>query len=315
MIGLFSYLVFFLVIALTFAIAVLGLNLQWGYTGVFNAGVVGFIAFGGYAMAFLIGPASDARFGGFGLPFPVGLIGAMAAAALAALIVGLATIKLREDYLAIATFGIAIAIQLVALNAESITGGTLGIHGIPRPLAGLFNDPLSYNLFYLVVTATITALAFWALERIVRSPWGRALKSIREDEIAAISLGKNAARFRMEAFVLGAALMGLSGALYVGFVAYVSPADFLPLMTLQIWTMLIVGGSGNNKGALLGALVVWALWSLSGVAVTSLLPSQLHAQGASAQVVLIGVVLVAMLLYRPRGLIGEVPTVSRHADL
>lgn len=315
LLGLFSYSVFFLVIALTFAIAVLGLNLQWGYTGVFNAGVVGFLAVGGYAMAFLVGPASEGRWGGFDLPFPVGLIGAMAAAALAALIVGLATIKLREDYLAIATFGIAITIQLVALNADSITGGNLGIHGIPRPLASLFSDPLAYNLFYLAVAASITALAFWALERIVRSPWGRALKSIREDEIAAISLGKNAARFRMEAFVLGAALMGLSGALYVGFVAYVSPFDFLPLMTFQIWTMLIVGGSGNNKGAVIGALVVWALWSLSGVAVTSLLPSRLHAQGAAAQIVLIGAVLVAMLLYRPRGLIGEVPTVSRHADL
>jgi branched-chain amino acid transport system permease protein len=315
MIGFVSYLVFFAILTTVFAIAVLGLNLQWGYTGVFNAGIVGFLAIGGYTMAILIGPPDAARVGGFNLPFALGLVGAMAMAGFAALVVGLATIRLREDYLAIATFGIAIAIQLVALNAEWLTGGNLGIHGIRRPLAARFASPFTYNLFYLALVIAIAALAFWALERIVRSPWGRVLRSIREDEGAAQSLGKSATRFRLEAFILGAMLMGLSGALYVGFVAYVSPFDFAPLVTFQIWTMLIVGGSGNNRGAMLGACVVWALWSLSGTAVTNLLPTRLHNQGAALQVILIGLVLVLMLLYRPRGLIGEKPVVSRHADL
>jgi len=107
--------------------------------------------------------------------------------------------------------------------------------------------------------------------------------------------------------------MGLSGALYVGFSGFVSPADFAPVVTFQMWTMLIVGGSGNNRGAMLGALVVWALWSASGALVTKLLPSHLHAQGAAVQVILVGLTLVLVLLYRPRGLIGEAPTVSRHA--
>ena len=96
-----------------------------------------------------------------------------------------------------------------------------------------------------------------ALERIVRSPWGRVLKAIREDETAAVALGKEAWQFRLQAFVLGSTIIGLAGALYVSFVGFVSPFDFSPILTFQIWTMLIVGGSGNNKGALLGAVIVW----------------------------------------------------------
>lgn len=308
-----AYLVFFAIVVLIYAIAVLGLNLQWGYTGLFNAGVVGFLAVGGYVMAILVGPPAADRFGGFELPFVVGIVGAMAASALAALAIGLATVRLREDYLAIATFGIALAIQLVALNADALTGGSNGIHGIRRPLADVFDGPFAYNLFYLALVAAAALAAYLAIEAIVRSPWGRVLRAIREDETAAQSLGKNVTRFRMEAFMLGSALMGLSGALYVGFISYVSPSDFAPTITFQMWTMLIVGGSGNNRGAMLGTLVVWALWTASGSLVTDLLPSRLHAQGAAGQVILVGLTLVLMLLFRPRGLIGEAPTVSRHA--
>ena len=308
-----AYLIFFAIVVLIYAIAVLGLNLQWGYTGVFNAGVVGFLAVGGYVAAILVGPPASGRFGGFELPFVVGIVGAMAASALAALIIGLATIRLREDYLAIATFGIALAIQLVALNADPLTGGANGIPGIRRPLADWFDSPFAYGVFYLAVVAAIALVAYLAIEAIVRSPWGRVLRAIREDEAAAQSLGKSITRFRMEAFVLGSALMGLSGALYVGATGFISPADFAPVVTFQLWTMLIVGGSGNNRGAMLGTLVVWGLWAASGKLITDLLPTRLHAQAAGGQVILVGLTLVLMLLYRPRGLIGEAPTVSRHA--
>ena len=148
----------------------------------------------------------------------------------------------------------------------------------------------------------------------LRSPWGRVLRAIREDELAAIALGKNARRFRLEAFVIGSALMGLAGALYVGYIGFVSPFDFLPILTFQAWAMLIVGGSGNNRGALLGALVVWGIWTLSGIAVTKLLPPAMAAQGAAVQVILIGAALVGMLLWRPRGIIGEEAVVSRHTS-
>jgi branched-chain amino acid transport system permease protein len=238
----------------------------------------------------------------------------MAVTAVIAWIVGLATIKLRGDYLAISTFGIAMTIQLITLNWESLTGGSQGFAGIPRPLSGVFDTPFSFNLWYLCLVAVIVAFIYWALERILHSPWGRVLKAIREDEVAAVALGKSAQRFRMEAFVLGSVLMGLAGALYVSYIGFVSPFDFIPILTFQIWAMVIVGGSGNNKGAMLGALVVWAIWALSGVAITKILPPDQAAQGGAVQVILIGLLLVVSLLFRPRGLIGEAPVVSRRTD-
>ena len=313
MIGLFSYLIFFLIIALIFGIAVLGLNLQWGFTGLFNAGVVGFMAVGGYGTAILIGRERDAIVGGFELPFAVGLAGGMIAAGIAALIVGLATLRLREEYLAVATFGIAVTIQLVALNAEWLTGGTLGLIGLPRPLQDWFEGPLAYNSFYLALVIAVVVTTYLGLERMVRSPWGRSLKAIREDEVAASSLGKNPTRIRLEAFVLGSMLMGLAGGLYVGFIGYVGPFDFLPIVTFQIWAMLIVGGSANNRGALLGAVLVWGIWTSSGYIISKTVPATYQAQSGALQVILIGLLLVLALLFRPRGLIGEEAHVSHHA--
>ena len=314
MIGVFSYLVFFACIVLVLGIMALGLNLQWGYTGLFNAGVVGFYAIGAYTHAILITAPRPELLGNLGLPWVVGILGAMAASAFAAWVIGLATIRLRDDYLAIATFGIATTIQLVTLNWDGLTGGAQGLSAIPRPLVGWFETPLGFSLWYLGLLTAVVALLYWALERILRSPWGRVLKAIREDETAAIALGKSARNFRLQAFVLGSTLMGLAGALYVSFIGFVSPFDFLPILTFQVWAMVIVGGSGNNKGALLGALTVWAIWAASGVLISKLVPPAYAAQGGAIQVILIGLLLVAALLFRPRGLIGEVPVVSRNAD-
>jgi branched-chain amino acid transport system permease protein len=314
MLGLASYVVFFTIVVLVLGVATLGLNLQWGATGLFNAGVVGFYGVGGYAFAILCAPPRPELLGNFGLPFAAGILGAMAASALTALIVGLATIRLRGDYLAISTFGIAVAIQLVTLNFEALTGGSLGMTSIPRPLPGIFETSLGANLLYLALMLGVAGLVFWALERIVRSPWGRVLKAIREDETAAVALGKDARLFRLQAFVLGSTTIGLAGALYVGFVGFVSPFDFAPILTFQVWTMLIVGGSGNNKGALLGAAIVWGLWTASGTLISKILPAAYQTQGGAVQAILIGTVLVCVLLFRPGGLIGEEPVVSRHLD-
>jgi branched-chain amino acid transport system permease protein len=140
------------------------------------------------------------------------------------------------------------------------------------------------------------------------------LRAIREDETAAASLGKRGFAFRLQSFVIGCMLMGLAGALYAHFVGYIAPEDFLPILTFQIWTMLILGGSGNNRGAIAGAFLVWAIWSLSGQLLREVLPAAEQARGAALQVVLIGVMLAIVLLLRPRGLFGERATVSRHAE-
>lgn len=314
MTGVISYLVFFACIVLILGIVTLGLNLQWGFTGLFNAGVAGFYAIGAFTHAILTAAPQPQYLGNFGLPWIAGVLAAMAATAAAAWVIGAVTIRLRGDYLAIASFGVAVSIQLVTLNWEALTGGSQGITRIPKPLAEVFDTPLAYNLWYLAMLAAIVWTLYAALERILRSPWGRVLRAIREDEAAAVALGKSARRFRLEAFVLGSTLMGLAGALYASFIGFVSAFDFLPIVTFQIWAMLIVGGSGNNLGALLGTLVVWGIWTASGALVTRLVPPAYAAQGAAVQVILIGLLLVLTLLFRPRGLIGEKAVVSRHAD-
>jgi branched-chain amino acid transport system permease protein len=307
-----AYLVFFLVVALYYALLCLGLNLQWGVTGLFNVGVAGFVAVGAYVSALLTGPDSPEYWGGLGLPVAVGWAGAAGLAGLCALLVGAVTLRLRHDYLAIATFGIAVTIQLIALNFARLTNGPFGIAQIPRPFAGWAETPLGRNALYLGLVVLVVAATYVGLERLVRSPWGRVLRGLREDETAAAALGKSPARYRLEAFVLGAMVMGLGGAIYAHFIGFIAPEDFLPILTFQVWTMLVVGGSGSNRGALLGGVLVWGLWSGSGALVAALLPQALQARGAAAQVVLIGVVLAAVLLRRPRGLLGEEAVVSRH---
>ena len=310
---IFAYLVFFTVVALTYALACLGLNLHWGATGLFNVGVAGFVAVGAYTSAILTAPPSPDRLGGLAWPIAVGWVGAALAAGVVALGVGLVTLRLRHDYLAIATFGIAVTIQLLAVNLIPLTGGPFGIHGVPRPFSGLVAAPLGRNVAYVTLVIALVAGVYLALERLVQSPWGRVLRGIREDETAAAALGKPAAVFRLQAFTLGAMVMGLAGAVYAHFIGFVAPEDFLSILTFQVWTMLVVGGSGNNRGAIAGAVAVWALWTASGAALTAVLPPELQARSAALQTVVIGVVLAAVLLVRPRGLLGEATVVSRHA--
>jgi branched-chain amino acid transport system permease protein len=139
------------------------------------------------------------------------------------------------------------------------------------------------------------------------------LRAIREDEGAAAALGKHAFAFRLQAFVLGAMVMGLAGAVYAHFVGFIAPEDFLPILTFQVWTMLIVGGSGNNRGAILGAIVVWAIWTASGALLDVFVSPGFKARAAALQIAAIGIALAAVLLLRPRGLLGEEIVVSRHA--
>ncbi|HWT29557.1 MAG TPA: branched-chain amino acid ABC transporter permease [Propylenella sp.] len=314
MLDILGYGAFFLATALSYGIICLGLNLQWGQTGLFNVGVAGFVAIGAYTSALLTTPELAGRLGGYGMPIAVGWIGAMAAAGLAAALIGAVTLRLRADYLAIATFGIAVSIQLVALNVESLTGGPFGIGFIPRPFAALQGNALAFNLANLATILAVTLVVYWALERLVRSPWGRVLRGIREDEAAATALGKNPAAYRLQAFVIGSAILGLGGAVQAHFIGFIAPENYAPALTFQVWAMLIVGGSGNNRGALLGAIVVWGFWTLSSAAVAAIFPTEQQARGAALQIVGIGVMLALMLLLKPQGILGEVRTVSRHVE-
>lgn len=311
MIGLFSYLVFFTTVAAILSIAVLGLNLQWGNTGLFNGGVAAFFGAGAYATMILGGTPQPDHIGGFGWIYPLALIGGMVAAGALAWVVGLLTLRLRHDYLAIATFGVAVAFENVMRNAEYLTGGAKGLRGFERPLQALFGPGLGYNILFLLFVLACLIATYWFLERLVGSPFGRLLRAIREDEEAARSLGKTPARVRLTAFVTGSVIMGLSGGLYGAFYAFVSPQDVAPILTFQLWAMLIVGGAGNNRGAVLGAFLIWAAWSFSGWALSRFAPVEAQLFTGSIQYILIGLVIVGMLLWRPQGLLPERLVVSQ----
>ncbi|MER9129868.1 branched-chain amino acid ABC transporter permease [Mesorhizobium sp. M0768] len=307
MMDLLGYGAFFLTTALIFSLITLGLNLQWGLTGLFNVGVAGFVAIGAYTSALLTTPDDAARLGGFDLPILIGWLGAMLLGGVTAAITGIATLRLRSDYLAITTFGVAVVVQLVALNAQKLTGGPFGIGFIPRPFGGLAETPLLFNLSNLAIVSVVTLIVYLALEHLSRSPWGRVLKALREDERAAISLGKSARFYRVQAFAVGGAIMGLAGALQAHFTGFIAPDNYLPALTFQVWVMLIVGGSGSNIGAVIGSILVWAIWAGSGALTSMLFSPEQQARAASLQIVAIGVMLCVILLVRPNGLFGDRP--------
>lgn len=304
---LLGYGAFFLTTALIFSLITLGLNLQWGLTGLFNVGVAGFVAIGAYTSALLTTPDDAARLGGFDLPILIGWLGAMLLGGVTAAITGIATLRLRSDYLAITTFGVAVVVQLIALNAQKLTGGPFGIGFIPRPFGGLAETPLLFNLSNLAIVSVVTLIVYLALEHLSRSPWGRVLKALREDERAAISLGKSARFYRVQAFAVGGAIMALAGALQAHFTGFIAPDNYLPALTFQVWVMLIVGGSGSNIGAVIGSILVWAIWAGSGALTSMLFSPEQQARAASLQIVAIGVMLCVILLVRPNGLFGDRP--------
>lgn len=303
--GLFNYGVFLLTLIGIYGVLALGLNIQWGYTGMLNIGIGAFFSVGAYAAAIVTAPPHPVHLGGFALPFLVGLGAAMLGAGLLAFLVGLVTLNLRSDYLAIATIGISEIVRLVLQNEAWLTNGVRGIAGIPRPLSDLVEgqDALLYALLVLL----FMGLVYLAFERAYLSPWGRVLRAIRENEPAALAAGKNVLGFRMQAFVLGSMAMGLAGALYAHFVTFISPEAFKPeFATFLVWVMLIAGGSGNNRGAMLGAFVIWVVWSGTEI-VTGLLPDDWVTRAGALRVLLIGVLLQVILISRPQGLLPERP--------
>lgn len=301
MMGLINYGVFFLTLAGIYGILTLGLNIQWGYAGMLNIGVGAFFAVGAYTSAIVTAAPSDAFLGGFSAPIIGGAILAMGVAGVLAFFIGLITLPLRSDYLAIATIGIAEIVRLVLKNEAWLTNGVRGIAGIPKPLSWLGTSPW----LMLAVVLAVLASVFWVCDRTYRSPWGRVLRAIREDEPATQAAGKNILSFRLQAFILGSMVMGLGGALYAHFVGFISPEAFQPeFATFIVWVMLIAGGSGNTRGAVLGAFVIWGVWSGTEL-LTNLLPTAWVTRGSALRLLLIGVLLQIILLTRPEGILPE----------
>jgi branched-chain amino acid transport system permease protein len=301
--GLLMYAIALLNIGAIYAVLCLGLNLQWGVTGLFNAGIAGFFAIGAYTSAILTAPDSPNFLGGFELPIPIGWIGAMVVSGLLALLVGAATIRLRSDYLAIGTIGIAEIVRLILKNEEWLTNGVRGITTVPRPFQ--FDTPLLSELAFLGMTLSLLLVSYVLIERAVNSPWGRMMRAIRDNEVAAAAMGKDVERRRLEAFVLGSMLMGLGGALMSQYFRFIGPEATEPFtITFLVWVMLIAGGSGNNRGAILGAFLIWAVWSMTEL-VTRQLPPDWAVRAGYIRIFLVGLVLQIVLQRFARGILPE----------
>lgn len=275
----------------------LALNLQWGITGLVNFGVAGLYALGAYASAL----ATER----LGLPFFLALPMAALVSALAALLLAALSARLSGDYLAIVTLGFAELVRLIAMNEDWLTRGARGLAIATRPLPTDFSREATAVGYLLLVLAAV-AIAFWALERIRRAPMGRVLRAIREDALVPATLGRDVQAFRLRAFVIGGALMGVSGSLYAHWVLSITPDHFQTPVTIITWMAVVIGGAGNNRGLVLGAFLVVGIVEgtrfLGGV-----LPG-LDAERLSAlRIVLIGVLLILAIRFRPQGLIPEQP--------
>ncbi|WCR09280.1 branched-chain amino acid ABC transporter permease [Paracoccus stylophorae] len=390
------------------AITALGVNMQWGYAGLFNVGVVGFLALGGLApvlvstqpvagawqaggarvlfalavglgtlalaiqawkrlrsgrglavLAILIAgfviyrwlfdpavqaiesnsPARHGNIGGLGLPVLLSWVVGGVFAAAAAWGVGKVALGLRSDYLAIATLGIGEIIVAVLKNEDWLARGVKNVTAIPRPVPyeielqqnpdfQSFANSLSmstaeasgvwvkicYMSLFLVVLLAIILLAELAL----KSPWGRMMRAIRDNEVAAEAMGKDVTARHLQVFILGSAVIGVAGAMMITQDGLMAPVGYQPLRyTFLIWVMVVVGGSGNNWGAVLGAVLIWFLWikaEVWGPALIALLTSPLPDGGLKAHLmdsaahmrfIAMGLVLLLVLRFAPRGLVPE----------
>ncbi len=302
--GLVFYLIGFLIAGGIYAILCLALNIQWGMGGLFNAGIAGFFAVGAYASAIVTTQASDKHLGGFGLPIPLGLLAAAIVAGAAGWAVAKICVRLKSDYLAMASIGIAEILRLVIVNESWLTNGSLGISGIPRPLDGWVAGR-GADVVFLASVWIVVLIVYVLSRRLHDSPWGRTLRAIRDNEQSARAAGKDIEWFKLQTFVIGCAIMGVAGGLSAHYFKFLSPSATEPLLvTFLVWVMLMAGGSGNNRGAVAGALGIWAIWSATEI-FTNRLPPEIATRSSYIRMLLIGLLLQFVLQKFRSGLIPE----------
>ncbi len=363
--GILTYLSFLITNIAIYAMLGLGLNLQWGFTGLINFGVAGFVAVGAYATVVLSMT---------GWPLFVSMVAGGLVAAIFGLGLGVATLRLREDYLAIVTIGAAELVRLVVNNESLVDGkpGAIGINGFPLPLAnfrpdiftrygmvlmltGVFGLALwklghwcrrrlvsvreSKNKVWLTAVTVVgalvlvradvvttiamlnfkdnqvvngllfcsvlmAALVFLLVETLVRSPWGRVLKAIREDEEVAKALGKNVFSYKLQSLMIGGFITGIAGAFYAWQQSNVYPDNFKSDLTFNVWILMVLGGAGSNPGVAIGAAIFWIYTTLTRD-LSKLLPMVPTSQIDAFRMVFIGLLLIGLMVWRPQGLLGN----------
>lgn len=286
-----------------FSLLAMSLNLEYGFTGLLNFGKVAFFMIGAYVSAMLTTS---------GAPYPAGLLGGMAASALAGLLMSLPALRLREDYLAIVMLVFGEVIRIILKNEIWIAGGPFGITGIPPALPllrGIDTEEL-YIAINVVIIYGILLVTYLLLEMLVNSPFGRVLRGIREDEVATRCFGKNTLRYKAQIFAIGSAIAGIAGSLYAQYVGYTCTRMFMPIVTFTAMVMCILGGVANNRGSILGALIMIGLERGTRIAKDYL---SLPIDPSNMMYILTGSLIVVFLLSRPSGVLKENPVKSRRS--
>ena len=315
-----TYFLFLVGLAGMYALLSFGLNAQWGFTGLINFSVAAFFGVGAYGAALMTADASPIA-GGFS-PL-VGLAVGLLVALVLALLIGIPTLRLRADYLAIASLGLAEVVRLVVLNERWLTNGSAGLRGIPSFFAGwpvlssfpetmpglritvvpgapvVLETPFWEAALNVVVIVAFTLGTYAVLRRVHQSPWGRVLRTIRSDEDLARALGKHTYAFKMQSFVLGSLIMALAGVFYTHLNLYVGPGDLDPITTFYVWVAVILGGSGSNRGALFGGIVVVTIREGTRFLNDFAVP----VDPAPLRLLLIGVLILVVMRYRPQGIL------------
>jgi ABC-type branched-subunit amino acid transport system permease subunit len=275
------------------ALVGLGLNFQWGVAGLVNFGVAGFVALGAYATALTAG-----QLGWLGAMMVAALVSAASSTVLAFL-----SIRLSDDYLAIVTIGFGEVVNILLLNEDWLTGGALGIANIPRPMSSII-PAAQYDNVLPLFAILLVGLVFVALEALVRSPFGRALRAVRDDPVVAGSLGKPVLLLRIKAFAIGSAVMGIAGSLHAFYLTYIDPGQFTSITTAYAFMAVILGGRGSNIGLLVGASTIMAL-----IEATRFLKDALNmidgVQLFALRLGLVGLGIILLLRLRPQGLLAE----------
>lgn len=304
-------------IAAVYALAAMGLNLHFGYTGLLNFGQVGFMLVGGYGLAITV-----ATWGG---PMWIGVLVGLASAIVLAMLLGAPTLRLRADYLAITTIAAGETLRLFYRSswAEPATGGVFGlqrfagdfyaINPIPRGTYGVWLVKFgSRDLWVLIVGWGLVAVVGVLLALLVHSPWGRVIRSVREDEVAGRSLGKNVYAYKMQSLVLGGVIGAVAGMLQAIQVQSVNPDSFDPAVTFFLYTLLVLGGTGRILGPVVGSVLFWFLLTFLDSALRQAIdagyvPSDVisSAEVGAVRFALVGLALMLLVVFRPQGILGS----------
>lgn len=292
------------ILAGTYTIFAVGLQLNVGFTGIQNFGQAGFMAVGAYSMGILVTKAD--------LSFWIALPLAVLITVGFALIVGLPSLRLRADYFAIATIAASEAVRIFAANAE-ITNGTNGIFGystswdeVSASIKDFLVDTLGWtdvpNIFPLfLVTWAVAILLMFVMSRIQRTPWGRVLRAVREDEDAARALGKNVFSYKLQSLSIGAAIAAVAGFFLALNLKFIIPEEFVPLVTFIGYAVLVLGGLASYWGVAVGSVVLWTV--LEGLRFLDLPLTE--TQIAALRFILLGLILIALMAFRPQGFFGK----------